>query len=269
MEALRKNAVFGVVWLLVFHAAAAQAGDASVGICHIPPGNPDNAHIISVDMKAVPAHIRNHGDEILPEDGMCTVGVGECAVHDFLACTAEGLVCDAEPGVPPEEVEITCDDGKDNDCDGLIDDADDDCVLAEFSATFPPSDQSAAWDAFETQLSGTAFYNQIQFFSDTDPGYTCTGPEADTICQAIRTQTDESCAFAPAISLPCQGNVWSVGLCGGTELSVNTPHCECQDPGTTIRAEIDAACGGNFDVYGGVNANTCSGTTTTMTVRCR
>jgi hypothetical protein len=31
-------------------------------ICHIPPGNPANAHTICVGNPAVPAHLRNHGD---------------------------------------------------------------------------------------------------------------------------------------------------------------------------------------------------------------
>jgi hypothetical protein len=36
---------------------------AKVTICHIPPGNPDNAHTISVDDNAVPAHLA-HGDTL-------------------------------------------------------------------------------------------------------------------------------------------------------------------------------------------------------------
>ena len=35
-------------------------------ICHIPPGNPANAHTICVGNAAVPAHLRNHGDSIGP-----------------------------------------------------------------------------------------------------------------------------------------------------------------------------------------------------------
>ena len=33
-----------------------------VCICHIPPGNPDNAHTICIGEAAVPAHLNNHGD---------------------------------------------------------------------------------------------------------------------------------------------------------------------------------------------------------------
>ncbi|HKA87928.1 MAG TPA: hypothetical protein VKE22_09695 [Haliangiales bacterium] len=35
-------------------------------ICHIPPGNPANAHEICVGEPAVEAHQRNHGDTIGP-----------------------------------------------------------------------------------------------------------------------------------------------------------------------------------------------------------
>jgi len=35
-------------------------------ICHIPPGNPANAHTLCVGNAAVPAHVRNHGDTVGP-----------------------------------------------------------------------------------------------------------------------------------------------------------------------------------------------------------
>jgi hypothetical protein len=40
-------------------------GAAKVTICHIPPGNPDNAHTITVGAPAVPAHLA-HGDTLGP-----------------------------------------------------------------------------------------------------------------------------------------------------------------------------------------------------------
>jgi hypothetical protein len=51
-------------------------------ICHIPPGNPDNAHTICVGNAAVPAHL-DHGDFL-----------GTCS------CTAE---VDAAP--PPTDID--------------------------------------------------------------------------------------------------------------------------------------------------------------------
>lgn len=41
--------------------ATAAPGDHKVVICHIPPGNPANAHTIVVDEHAWPAH-EAHGD---------------------------------------------------------------------------------------------------------------------------------------------------------------------------------------------------------------
>lgn len=43
-----------------------RSGVEKVTICHIPPGNPDNAHTITVGAPAVPAHIAEHGDTIGP-----------------------------------------------------------------------------------------------------------------------------------------------------------------------------------------------------------
>jgi hypothetical protein len=33
-------------------------------ICHIPPGNPANAHTLCIGNAAVPAHLQNHGDTL-------------------------------------------------------------------------------------------------------------------------------------------------------------------------------------------------------------
>ena len=38
--------------------------DAKVTICHVPPGNPENAHEITVGASAVPAHFA-HGDRFV------------------------------------------------------------------------------------------------------------------------------------------------------------------------------------------------------------
>lgn len=45
-----------------------DATPGKVTICHIPPGNPANAHTISVSTSAWPAHER-HGDTLGPCDG--------------------------------------------------------------------------------------------------------------------------------------------------------------------------------------------------------
>lgn len=40
-------------------------------ICHIPPGNPDNKHAITVSASAVAKHVAQHGDYELAEGGTC------------------------------------------------------------------------------------------------------------------------------------------------------------------------------------------------------
>ena len=48
-------------------SVSAQAAEPKVTICHVPPGNPANAHTITIGAPAVPAHLRNHpGDAIGP-----------------------------------------------------------------------------------------------------------------------------------------------------------------------------------------------------------
>ena len=132
----------GLAWI----ASNANAHDpGKVDICHSPPGVTDKANRISVGAMAAVAHISNHDDVLVPEDDSCDAGVGECAAVGMLACTSEGLLCDAEPLDPPEPVEVSCADGLDNDCDGLTDGFDDDCGCTSVPAT-------------EVALDGTCYY---------------------------------------------------------------------------------------------------------------
>ena len=70
------------ITLLAILALSASAWAADkVTICHVPPGNPDNAHSISVSENAVQKHL-NHGDFL-----------GECCpcweVSELQSVTAE------------------------------------------------------------------------------------------------------------------------------------------------------------------------------------
>jgi hypothetical protein len=55
----------------VEHGAELRACDPQdhkkTTICHIPPGNPSNAHTLCIGNAGVPAHLRNHGDYL----GVC------------------------------------------------------------------------------------------------------------------------------------------------------------------------------------------------------
>ena len=62
-----------VAALLALHPPAvnADSDNFDVTICHIPPGNPENAHEITVSIFALPAHLV-HGDN----PGQCGVDPG-------------------------------------------------------------------------------------------------------------------------------------------------------------------------------------------------
>lgn len=51
------------ILLLAFPAGA---GVPKVTICHIPPGNPENAHTITIGLPAVAPHMLLHGDTLGP-----------------------------------------------------------------------------------------------------------------------------------------------------------------------------------------------------------
>jgi len=59
-----KNLLFTLLLIAALFVAVSvrpvQAGN-KVEVCHVPPGNPENAHFIDVDESAVEAHLA-HGD---------------------------------------------------------------------------------------------------------------------------------------------------------------------------------------------------------------
>ncbi len=69
---IRKTAWTLMIMLPVFAiwGFTMDSGNEKVTICHIPPGNPENAHSITISENAVAAHIANHGDYI----GRCGQG---------------------------------------------------------------------------------------------------------------------------------------------------------------------------------------------------
>jgi hypothetical protein len=90
-----------LIAILVLGASAARAGEHGgngdrnshcgghkVTICHIPPGNPSNAHTITVDESALRAHFA-HGDS----PGACQSG-GPCnpnPCQNLGTCSLDGL----------------------------------------------------------------------------------------------------------------------------------------------------------------------------------
>ncbi|MBW8887769.1 MAG: hypothetical protein JF616_08430 [Fibrobacteres bacterium] len=83
-------------------------GVGKTTICHIPPGNPANAHTITVGNPAVKAHLA-HGDKLgackdmPPAAKPCSDNPGTSASHDGLALDRSGgkvAICHIPPGNP-------------------------------------------------------------------------------------------------------------------------------------------------------------------------
>jgi hypothetical protein len=72
---LTHRTLFRIIFFLLLGVISGNtlAGN-KVTICHIPPGNPDNAHAITISDSALPAHLA-HGDTV----GFCGGG-GSTAV---------------------------------------------------------------------------------------------------------------------------------------------------------------------------------------------
>jgi Putative metal-binding motif len=78
----------------------------------------------------------NDGDDAVDEGfavgTFCSVGQGVCLRSGVIGCLANGTAaCGATAGTPKKELAsfgLSCDDGQDNDCDGLTDTADPDCA---------------------------------------------------------------------------------------------------------------------------------------------
>ena len=81
---------------LVFAATAAiprVAAATSVPVCHVPPGNSANAHVITVGEAALPAHLA-HGDSIGPSCGCQATEGASCGANQAPCCA--GLKCVAD-----------------------------------------------------------------------------------------------------------------------------------------------------------------------------
>jgi hypothetical protein len=74
----------------------APGGNTGVTICHIPPGNPANAHTLTVGVPAVAAHLR-HGDTVGACDGETpTDGGSGGGIDAGPQCIPEGGECSTE-----------------------------------------------------------------------------------------------------------------------------------------------------------------------------
>lgn len=60
------------IGLISLSAMRSEDDGPKVTICHIPPGNPGNAHSITISINALPAHLA-HGDSEGACEAQCTL----------------------------------------------------------------------------------------------------------------------------------------------------------------------------------------------------
>ena len=88
---------------MIFAACSGHPLDPSakkVEICHIPPGNPDNAHTITINSSALNAHLA-HGDY----EGACEVESGHFESAGQEAAGSDGVL-DLGFGLPTPLIDV-------------------------------------------------------------------------------------------------------------------------------------------------------------------
>jgi cysteine-rich repeat protein len=124
-----------------------------------------------------------------------------------------------------------------------------------FSTGYTPSPMACA--DFTTWRSALANdHTSIHMAGTYDqPGRTCTGPGATTLCNALRNGT--------STSVNCDGHTWHVGDCVGTmEVTVDGSTCGCSNPGYALRPCVP------YVDWGGVGTSTCFGPTQEIYIDC-
>ena len=117
--------------------------------------------------------------------------------------------------------------------------------------------QCNEWNGFRSSINAGFTYSSITLAGSSNPrGRTCTGANANTLCQALRTGV--------TTSVSCDGNTWTVGACGGGNIEVNADglFCNC---GSQWAAR---PCHGDSN-FGGVGTGSCGAANQTLTVNCQ
>jgi hypothetical protein len=109
------------------------------------------------------------------------------------------------------------------------------------------------WNAFRASLASSGYTSVTIKGSNDMTGVTCTGPNANTLCQALRT--------GGSASVVCNARTWTVGMCGGVEISASGA-CVCTTPAYTVRP-----CINNLN-WGGINTTNCGAPSQAMSVIC-
>lgn len=77
---------------------------SKVSICHVPPGNADNAHEIDVDASAVYAHVFSPGHSGVLHSGP----FAGTTVHDYIMNNTDASTGGCNSGTPQEPSDQVC-----------------------------------------------------------------------------------------------------------------------------------------------------------------
>ena len=127
-----------------------------------------------------------------------------------------------------------------------------------FTQNIVATQQCTAWNSWRAGLTGT--YTSVTLSGSNDTvGRTCTGSDANTLCQALHSGTTVK-------NLSCGGYTWNVDFCSGMtwELTADNAACTCTNPGYNVRPCINT----NGD-WGGITTQTCAAPSQSITVTCQ
>lgn len=185
----------GCVALLFAVVSVANSGAQKLELCHVPPGDPSDAHTITVGLRAAESHLANHDDSL----GACVTAcatVGECDDGDL--CTSDKCL----PSGFCENLPVDCDDGNEcteDTCGSAIGCVNTNKATGTLCRVFNPC-------AISRCIQNNGSFSCI-FISSDEPGTACDDGEPCT--------TNDRCVGQPPILL-CTGFVT------GTE-------CDCFD----------------------------------------
>jgi hypothetical protein len=192
----------------------------------------------------------------------CSVGVGACQDSGKYVCTADktGTECSAIAGSPKVEKPAngTCNDGKDNDCDGLADLADPDCVpIAEVCNGVDDNGNGLIDEGFgvgqacSTGVGACAVPGMIGCVAGVaqcsgTPG--SPGAEGDGIPGSCSDQIDNDCdGLTDAVDSDCKSGVTDLGVYCALPFNRGKPGQDCTGkhkiefgagPGVTVVADL-------------------------------
>lgn len=134
--------------------------EQKVDVCHFPPGNPANAHVINIGVSAVPVHLA-HGDFVMDEDD---------------ECPPPAPVTPA-PTATPDDEDDDCD-GEDDDGDGDIDE-DEECPTP--TSTSAPSTSTPTAQPTDSPTNTPAPTDTPDPTATNTPGPTATNTPGPTV----------------------------------------------------------------------------------------